>query len=345
MPIVSMKNISRRKGSTEALHDVSLDIVERESLVILGPSGSGKTTLLRIIAGLEAPDAGTVAFGEEVVSEPERVLIPPETRGLSFVFQDLALWPHMTVRGNIAFALKGQRWPGPRRSEALERALELCELADLADRRPHQLSGGQQQLVALARALATEPALVLMDEPLANLDAKLREAMRERIANLRHRLGFACVYVTHDQEDAFALGDRIAVLRAGSIEQVGTPETVYREPASRFVAEFIGKGAVIAGTARADGSTETCLGIVPPSDRASGGPIEVFVRPEQLRAGSSDGAPGTVSGSRYIEGRWMVNVQIGDERVAVWSECPLDEGTDTRVELIERPWALPRSEG
>ncbi|MBE3577629.1 MAG: ABC transporter ATP-binding protein [Limnochordales bacterium] len=242
---IVLDNIAKLYGDIPAVHGVSLVARSGELLTLLGPSGCGKTTLLRIIAGLEKPSAGRVLFdGEDVTAWP------PETRGVGLVFQNYALFPHMSVAENIAYGLKQARRPRASRHEIRKRVDELLELLDLgglAERMPAQLSAGQQQRVAIARALAPRPHVLLLDEPLSALDARLREHLRLQIRRLQQRLGITMIYVTHDQAEALSISDRIAVMRAGRIEQIGTPEEIYERPASRFVAEFVGDANFFAG--------------------------------------------------------------------------------------------------
>ena len=222
-------------NAVAALDNVSLEIRDNEFFTLLGPSGCGKTTLLRIIAGLEQLTSGAVfLYGDEI----ER--LPPNKRPVNTVFQHYALFPHMTVTENVAFGLRRLRWPGPEITQRVDQMLELVQLSELADRRPAQLSGGQQQRVALARALAPNPKVLLLDEPLSALDLKLRQAMRVELKQLQEETGITFIFVTHDQEEALTMSDRIAVMSAGRVQQVGSPTDIYERPANRFVAEFIG---------------------------------------------------------------------------------------------------------
>ena len=246
-PFLSVEQLEVAYGSVVAVGGVDFTVSRGEHVTLLGPSGCGKTTTLRLIAGLDAPTRGRITIdGETVTDAATRRSVPPERRGLSMVFQSYAIWPHMTVFDNVAF---GFRMRGVSRADArpaVERALALVDLAGLMDRPATQLSGGQQQRVALARALACDAKIVLLDEPLSNLDAQLRIAMRNELAELRRRLGFTAIYVTHDQEEAFALSDRIIVMRAGRIEQQGTPAGIHEAPRTRFVARFLGMTNIIA---------------------------------------------------------------------------------------------------
>ncbi|ABL78949.1 ABC transporter ATP-binding protein [Thermofilum pendens] len=236
MPYLSAENLVKRYGKVLAVDHVSFSVERGEMLGLLGPSGCGKTTTLRIIAGLTVPDEGRVLVeGEDITNAP------PEKRGMGMVFQNYALWPHMTVYDNVAFPLRARGMPADEVQRRVKEALEIVRLYELKDRYPHQLSGGQQQRVALARALAVQPRVILLDEPLSNLDAKLREEMRFELKELQRKLGVTAVYVTHDQAEALALSDRIAVMKDGRIVQIGTPREIYEEPANAFVADFIGK--------------------------------------------------------------------------------------------------------
>jgi putative spermidine/putrescine transport system ATP-binding protein len=235
-PALSARGLERSYADVTALAGVDLDVAAGERFCLLGPSGSGKTTLLRLVAGFEQPDAGTVSLHGARVDA-----LPPERRNLGVVFQDYALFPHRTVAQNVAFGLRMRRVPKAQRRARVAEVLDLVRLGEVADRKPDQLSGGQRQRVALARALAPEPALLLLDEPLANLDRRLREALREELARVHTAVGVTIVLVTHDQEEALSLADRVGVLREGRLEQVGTPVELWQHPVSRFVAEFLGE--------------------------------------------------------------------------------------------------------
>ena len=228
-------------GDVTAVDRISFTVGKGEHVTLLGPSGCGKTTTLRAIAGLETPRSGHIAIdGAPIFSSARGLNTPPEKRGLSMVFQSYAIWPHMTVYDNVAFSFRVRGVPREKSRPAVEKALALVDLAGMAERPATKLSGGQQQRVALARAIAFESKIILLDEPLSNLDAQLRIAMRAELSDLRARLGFTSVYVTHDQEEAFALSDRIIVMRAGRIEQEGTPADIHAAPQTRFVANFLG---------------------------------------------------------------------------------------------------------
>ncbi len=238
---IKLVNLTKVFGKVVAVDHINLEIKDKEFMTLLGPSGCGKTTTLRMIAGLEIPSDGEIYLGDRIVSSPtKKIFVPPEKRNIGMVFQNYAVWPHMTVFDNVAYPLKIKKVPREEIEERVKRVLELVKLSGMEKRYPHQLSGGQQQRVALARALVMEPAVLLLDEPLSNLDAKLREEMRFEIRALQKRLGITVVYVTHDQAEAMAMSDRIAVMNKGKIHQVGTPYEVYKHPSDSFVANFIG---------------------------------------------------------------------------------------------------------
>ena len=244
MASVTLEGVSKQFGPTRAVDDVSLTVADGEFFALLGPSGCGKTTLLRLVAGFEMPDDGTVKLATEVVGQPGWGR-PPEYRRIGMVFQSYALWPHMSVAQNVAFALRVRRVPTAERERRVKAALAMVGLEAVAKRRPHELSGGQRQRVALARCLAMQPTVVLLDEPLANLDVHLREAMQQEFARFHREIGATFIYVTHDQAEAMALADRVAVMDEGRVEQAAAPRALYREPATEMVARFVGRGMVV----------------------------------------------------------------------------------------------------
>jgi iron(III) transport system ATP-binding protein len=274
---IRLDGISKSFGATRAVEDVTLVVERGELMSVLGPSGCGKTTLLRLIAGFEAPDGGSVAVGEETVAGPGR-LVPPERRRVGMVFQDYALFPHLSVEANVAFGLS--RRTRAERDSLTRRTLELVGLQHKTGRHPHELSGGERQRVALARALAPEPEVVLLDEPFSSLDATLRADLRREVELILRDAEATALLVTHDQEEALSLADRLAVMREGRIVQVGAPEEVYGRPASRWAAQFVGEVNVLAGVAR-EGGVETELGRFDLRAPATG-TVHVAVRPEQL---------------------------------------------------------------
>jgi len=300
-----LNGLTRRFGSTTALDRVDLTVTAGQFMVLLGPSGSGKTTLLRLVAGIDRATSGSITIGGRLVGDRERH-VPPERRGLAMVFQDYALWPQASVLANVAYALERLRLP---HREARRRALAMLDrvgLARLANRRPPELSGGEQQRVALARSLVARPAVLLCDEPLSHLDADLRVRLRAEIAALARESDTSVLYITHDQAEAFALADRIGVLESGRLVQCDAPETVYHEPATPFVARFTGIAGELSGRFRGqqdDGllQVETPSGLVLASGSvppAAGSTVTVLIRPGATRL-AADGIPGRVADIAY----------------------------------------------
>ncbi len=328
---VSVEDVVVGYGATIAADRVSFTVAEGEHLTLLGPSGCGKTTTLRAIAGLERPQRGRIVIdGAPVFDRDAGIDLAPERRGLSMVFQSYAIWPHMSVADNVAFPLRVR---GVSRSDArpaVERALALVDLAGFADRPATRLSGGQQQRVALARAIAFETKVVLLDEPLSNLDAQLRIQMRDELGSLRRRLGFTAIYVTHDQEEAFSLSNRIVIMRAGRIEQSGTPAEIHRAPRTRFVASFLGVRnifeAQIAGAAGADMvearlADGTVLRARDPSGSRDGAAAIAF-RPSAVSlalvpGAGAPGKAGVVTRSVFVGDMTQVFVRSGPHEICV----------------------------
>ncbi len=301
---VRLRNLGLAFGEHQVLRDISLDIEPGEFFAFLGPSGSGKSTLLRLIAGFGPTPSGQVLIGEEDVAQ-----LPPWKRNVGMVFQNYALWPHLTVRRNVAFGLEERRLPTSEIAERVEAALELVGLRDYAERRPSQLSGGQQQRVALARTIVIEPRVLLLDEPLSNLDANLRVHMRREIRELQRRLGITTIFVTHDQEEANTIADRMAVLNDGILQQVGTPMSLYDTPSNSFVASFLGTANLLDGHCEQQAETSLfradCGLCIPlPSDREPGQAARALFRPHHLAitdGGLPDGAVGFEGRVRHHE--------------------------------------------
>ena len=277
MSTIALKSLAKSYGPVRAVDGLDLELESGSIAALLGPSGCGKTTTLRLIAGFEKPDTGTVVVGGRTLAGPG-AFMPPERRRIGMVFQDYALFPHLDVAANVAYGLGRNH-----ESARVERALAMVGLADSASRAVAELSGGQQQRVALARALAPTPELVLLDEPFSNLDATLRERVRAEVREILLEAGVTALFVTHDQEEALSLADTVAVMRAGRIEQVGTPEEIYLRPASRWMAEFVGEIEVLPGEANG-GRAECELGSLP-SEAGIEGAVDVLVRPESLAIG------------------------------------------------------------
>ncbi|MFN2168540.1 MAG: ABC transporter ATP-binding protein, partial [Anaerolineae bacterium] len=337
MPGVRLEGLTKRFGRTVAIEDINLDIRDGEIMTFLGPSGCGKTTTLRCIAGLLMPDEGDVYLGNERVTT-----LPAEKRKLGLVFQNYALWPHMTVFQNLSFGLELRKVSKSEIRRKIDDSLALVRLTGLQDRYPKQLSGGQQQRVALARALVLEPRLLLLDEPLSNLDAQLREEMRFELRELQRKLDITSVYVTHDQAEALVLSDRIAILQDGKLVQVGSPSEIYSRPGNKFVAGFVGltsfiEGQVVQGDGpagyllvRTEDGIEIRVCVAP---RPPGQAVTLAIRPEHIQMQSQPPAAeaaqvnvlqGTVQRSAYLGdvvdyrvlvGEWLLRVHTGTDAV------------------------------
>ncbi|MBR3117946.1 MAG: ABC transporter ATP-binding protein [Oceanobacillus sp.] len=342
----SIININKQFGSFQALKDVNLTVKDGEFLAILGPSGCGKTTLLRLLAGFESPTDGTIQIDNKEAATAKKV-IPPERRNVSMVFQSFALWPHLNVREHVQFAMKYHRFVGPafkekkKAEERIDEVLKIVGLEQFGSRMPGELSGGQKQRVSLARAIAPEPQLLLMDEPLSNLDAELRIEMRHEIQKL-HRLTKASIlYVTHDQGEALAMADRIVVMNGGKIEQIGTPEQIYDQPETSFVAKFVGKANLFEGTW--DGSTFTHKDkLVTWVDYGISESLKeqnlYALRPEQIRLSALDDSQirGTIVTKQFQGKEYHYVIEVGGREIVV--DLPLHE----QFEIGEEVGIVPR---
>ncbi len=308
---VTIDRVSFGYGATAVLDDVSLDVARGEFFAFLGPSGSGKTTLLRLVAGFGKPGNGRILIGERDVTG-----LPPWSRNVGMVFQSYALWPHMTVAKNVAFGLERRRMSRAEINRKVAAALELVGLTAYASRRPSQLSGGQQQRVALARTIVIEPEVLLLDEPLSNLDAKLRVEMRSELKLLQRKLGITAIYVTHDQEEANAVADRIAVLDQGRIQQIGAPTALYDHPANRFVATFLGTANLIEG--RIVNGNFSGGGLVLGGIGGPDGPACISIRPQDVTLGTPGlGAAATVEVYEFLGGVVRYQLRMGEQRLVV----------------------------
>ena len=333
-------------GEVAAVNGVSLDINQGDLVTLLGPSGCGKTTTLRMIAGFEFPTAGQILLDGKGIND-----LPPHRRGMSMVFQSYAIFPHLSVFENISYGLNVQHCSREEIRERAGRVMDLVELTGYENRQPNQLSGGQQQRVALARALVMEPKVLLMDEPLSNLDAKLREQMRTEIRRIQKRLGITSVYVTHDQVEAMTLSDQVVVMNEGRIEQVGSPSEVYRRPATRFVADFIGRANFVTGMVRDQepGSGRLvmeALGSVvtvpaPAEFIPTGAVVTLVVRPEMVEVDAEQPhAQAIVRRASYLGNVVEYDLEVGDHLLTVAEHDPRhervhDEGTAVPIRLIE----------
>lgn len=351
------KTFRSAKRTVHVIDHIDLEIPKGSFFTLVGPSGSGKTTILRVIAGLERHDSGQLWIGDKLMSDPaNRVFVPASERGLGMVFQSYAIWPHMNVFENVAYPLKRSRKRPPAaeiRTRVLE-TLELVGLQDLAEVPAHALSGGQQQRVALARALVARPSVLLLDEPLSNLDAQLRERMRSEVRDIQRRIGITALYVTHDRAEALSMSTLVAVMNLGKIEMIGTPREVYDAPTTKFTAEFLGQCSIIPGVVQSvqgDGRilVNTKLGELKsraPAQCAAGQRVDVVVRPEDIvvsrvRADSAE-LTGTLSNLNYLGDRLECSVVANGETVRVTTHPaePLAMGDPVQVRISERCWAI-----
>ena len=316
---VIIRDAVKRYGDFTALNGVSLNIKEGEFFTLLGPSGCGKTTLLRMIAGFNSIEGGDFYFGEKRIND-----VAAHKRDIGMVFQNYAIFPHLTVRENVAYGLKARKTPKKEMDERVAEALKLVQIEHLADRKPNELSGGQQQRVALARAFVIEPSVLLMDEPLSNLDAKLRVQMRTVIKKLQRRLGITTIYVTHDQEEALAISDRIAVMKDGNIMQIGTPNEIYAKPQNPFVAGFIGVSNFLDCDVKGDEVTiQGEITVKIPVQKEFTGKGKLSARPEQLFF-SEEGMPGKVMISTFLGDFVEYEVELDNGQTLVVNEYTKD---------------------
>jgi iron(III) transport system ATP-binding protein len=356
--MVALDRLSKHFGAEKAVNDVSLAVAQGEFVTLLGPSGCGKTTTLRCIAGLERPDAGEVRIAGDVVVSAERgIYLHPENRNIGMVFQSYAVWPHMTVFENVAYGLRVRRAPAAVVKERTTRALDLVGLGHLAERYATKLSGGQRQRVALARAIVYEPKVVLFDEPLSNLDAKLREQMRIELVRLQREVGITSIYVTHDQSEALVMSDRVVVMDKGVIQQVGDPQTIYAQPANSFVASFIGVANLMPGACLGrDGGC--CVLEIPLGERRAplqiravgaehavkGQRLFLSVRPEDImlhvtapEVGSDNLFEGEVIDTIYLGNFLECRVRVGQHEVGIQIDHYEQFEPGQRVFLTFRP--------
>jgi iron(III) transport system ATP-binding protein len=333
MAIVDLRGLTKRFTDTAAVDDFNLEIGDGEFVSLLGPSGCGKTTTLRLLAGFLQPDGGEIRVDGKVISSPS-LLVPPERRNMSMIFQSYAVWPHMTVAQNVAYGLKFKKLTKQESDAKVTKVLGVVHLADLKDRYSAELSGGQQQRVALARALVVEPQILLMDEPLSNLDANLREEMRFEIRRLHEEFKITTVYVTHDQAEAMATSDRIAVLDRGRLIQVGKPGEIFDRPRTRFVAEFVGKANILTGRLDGDGQLSLADGIKIRVNAEGGGlpsgEVSVCVRPHNITLVADQTAARNLADQGYnlFAGTIRRSIYFGD---AVDYTIDLPSGASLRV--------------
>jgi len=328
---IEFRNVSKHFGNTLVVDDLSLEIRDGEFVVLLGPSGCGKTTTLRMLAGLESVSSGDIFIGSERVND-----VPTQHRDLAMVFQSYALYPHMTIAENIAYPLRVRKLDRAQRAGRVKRVAAMLEIESLLERKPRQLSGGERQRVALARAIVREPRAYLMDEPLSNLDARLRVQMRGELKRLQHQLGTTTIYVTHDQAEAMTLASRVGVMRKGRLQQFDTPMNIYNHPANQFVAEFVGSPSMnfVEGRIEAGRFVSDALQIPLKSDRLSG-PVTIGIRPEhiQVLTQPQDGAiAATVYVTELMGNETFVFLSVGPNRLIARAPA------EFRAELESRVW-------
>lgn len=343
-PILEVRQLNKSYGSFSALTNISLTIQPGEIISVLGHSGCGKTTLLQMIAGLTQPDSGEILLRGKVVSSAKK-LVPAEKRGINMMFQDYALWPHMTIEENIVYGLRSQRASAAERSRKLKELVSLLHLEGLEKRLPHQLSGGQQQRVAIARALATEPDLLLLDEPLSNLDMRLRIEMRTEMAYLFRRLGTTVFHVTHDPEEAFALADRMIIMQSGKIEQMDEVQVCYHKPATMSVASLLGASnrlhGVFSGTKEEPAiflGDVIIRGTMHDQEQVSGKETELLIRPEDIQweGESTNTLPVKIVHCTFEGSHWRLLAELADgQRLTFMHPYAIQQGTSGSVSLLE----------
>ncbi|GGD29211.1 ABC transporter ATP-binding protein [Microbacterium faecale] len=335
---VELAGVTKSFGKSQVLHGIDLTIADGEFVTLLGPSGCGKTTTLRCIAGLEDPDGGSIDAGDRTFANADSLrFLPPHRRKVGMVFQSYALWPHLSVTANVAYPMKRRKVPRGEIRQRAAQALASVDMAKHADRFPHELSGGQQQRVALARGLVSANGLMLYDEPLSNLDAKLRIAMRAEIQRLHREFGNTSIYVTHDQEEALALSDRVVIMNSGRIDQVGTPEEIYGRPVSRFAADFVGFENIVGadGSALAGGLRATDRSLTAPAGGA------LAFRSKSVRLGDTTGGlvgRGVIRDSAYVGEYWTARVEAADGTsigvtMAADHDRRMTDGTETEFSV------------
>ena len=347
---VIIKNAVKKYGDFTAVNGISLNIEQGEFFTLLGPSGCGKTTLLRMIAGFNTVDGGEICFDEQVINT-----LPAHKRDIGMVFQNYAIFPHLNVADNVAYGLKARKVPKEQIIPRVDEALKMVQIDQLKARQPNELSGGQQQRVALARAFVIEPGVLLMDEPLSNLDAKLRVQMRTTIKKLQRRLGITTVYVTHDQEEALAISDRIAVMNQGNIMQIGKPEEIYRKPANPFVANFIGVSNFIDCTVDGQDPASATVHLHDghsfqmPLRKPYSGEVILSARPEQLFF-SEQGLPGKVNMSTFLGDFIQYEVELSTGQVLELNEytkdvdCAKNDGEEVHLSFNPKQVSLYRKD-
>ncbi len=334
MDMLEVKHVIKILGKKEIVRGISLEVEKGHLLALLGPSGCGKTTTLRMIAGLEVPDYGEIWIDGILASSSQKIAMSQKERHIGMVFQDLALWPHMTVYENIEFGLKAKGLPKNERREKIDAVLSKVNMQKYAKAYPARLSGGQQQLIAIARAIVTEPKLLLMDEPLSNIDVKLRENIRREIKRIQRETQITTIYVTHDQEDAFLLADKVAVMNAGMLEQIGSPEEIYSFPASLFVAGFVGESNVVPVKIVGKDMILTPWGkFVSDTKGHEGGNAFLFFRPHQIKIEECGHGNGVITNRTFLGGGYYYRISILNGEIKVQNQDRYEVGQSVRFSL------------
>jgi ABC-type Fe3+/spermidine/putrescine transport system ATPase subunit len=324
-------------GQVRALDEVNLQVESGEFVVLLGPSGCGKTTLLRVVAGLEPLSEGTVEISGREMNRGPSVLVPPDRRPIAMVFQELALWPHLSAEQNVCFPLVARGVPAPERRRRARELMQILDLAELGARRPGELSGGERQRVALARALISEPKLLLLDEPLASLDTHLRRRLRQKIRRIHEGFGMTSLYVTHDREEAMGLADRVVLMRRGRVLDQGTPDLLYTRPKTVFAAQLLSDSNLVAADYLRNGWWQTPIGTLkapPPPDDAR---YMLLIRPETLERGLEDGLRGEVDAVSFRGCFWEAEVNVRGEEILWRSPEPVRVREQVHLRLTEEP--------
>ena len=332
--LLSVKNLTKKFGSVTALNNISLDIKNNEMFALLGPSGCGKTTLLRIIAGFEYPDSGEV-----LINDSDLLSIPTRVRPVNLMFQSYALFPHMDVYSNISYGLTNMNLTKSEIENQTNEIIEKIGLKEHVKKRPNQLSGGQQQRVALARAIARKPKLLLLDEPLSALDKKIRQEMQTELKRIQHEVGITFIIVTHDQEEAISLANRIAVFDKGEIKQISTPQELYEQPQNEFVADFIGEGNILTAEITSSGVNHPSLGNLKNStNKVAGNKIKLLIRPENITLEKNLSGTGVIQDIVFAGSKKNVTVKLSTgEIIRVYADKALDLEVGSKVNILFKP--------
>jgi multiple sugar transport system ATP-binding protein len=346
MELVQFKNISKGFGSRiSAVDRLSLTVYEKELICLLGPSGCGKTTTFMLLAGLETPDNGELYIGDTLVSQTGKIIVASYHRNIGMVFQNSALWPHMTVRQHLEFVLRSQHLTKQGREVQIHKIASLTQIAALMNSYPGTLSGGEVQRVALARALVRQPKILLFDEPLSNLDAELKKRLRTEIVRFHKELGLTTIYVTHDQEEALQMSDRIALMNHGQIVQLDKPEEIYYRPSNSFVASFIGEGAILTATIKENRQVISPIGVLPYDsvdlrNTRQVGEVKILIRPENVRISVEGAYQGQIKSVRFNGDRWLIGIETTGCFIYAYSDKALKIDEFITWQIVKTVWGL-----